>query len=137
MGANDSVTALYELVPAHGDESARTLRYQGERELTAQAAGDELATVSVRYQAPQGSASELLSMDVPGHARPLAQTSDSFRFAAAVAGFGMLLRESPHAGNASLGELRNLASTSLADDPHGDRRELVALIDRARSLRRD
>jgi len=136
LGAGDTVTAIYEIVPAKGREEGMALRFQGERSLTARAAaGSELAVVAVRYQPPEGGPSRLLEAGVSAQPNPLSQTTPSFRFSAAVAGFGLLLRGSAYAGSASYASLRALAAESLQADPYGDRQELLALIDRAQGLR--
>jgi hypothetical protein len=73
-------------------------------------------------------------------ARPvtrLADTSDDFRFSAAVAGFGMLLRDSQHKATLTWSMVSELASGALGRDPHGYRAELLRLIDRARTFWRD
>jgi Ca-activated chloride channel family protein len=137
LGAGDTVTALYEIVPAGAEPSApERLRYQSERDPSARAESGELASVAVRYQAPEGSASRLLELPVNARARGLAETSPSYRWAAAVAGFGLLLRGSAHAGEASYQGVLTLARGALGDDPHGDRAELLSLIQRADRLAR-
>jgi Ca-activated chloride channel family protein len=66
----------------------------------------------------------------------MTSTSPSFRFAAAVAVFGMTLRESPDRGNSSFVLARQLAEGALGADSEGYRREFLSLIDTAQSLRR-
>jgi Ca-activated chloride channel homolog len=66
--------------------------------------------------------------------KPLAETSENFRFSAAVAGFGMLLRDSQHKGSSSYAMVGNLASGALGGDPHGYRRELLGMIATAKKL---
>jgi Ca-activated chloride channel family protein len=65
---------------------------------------------------------------------PVDQASDDFRFSAALAAFGMLLRESPYSGTASYESIRALAAASIGPDFEGERRELLALVDRAARL---
>jgi Ca-activated chloride channel family protein len=62
------------------------------------------------------------------------QTSDDFRFAAAVACFGMLLRDSEHKGSATIKLASSLARAALGSDPHRQRHELVQLLDQAASV---
>jgi Ca-activated chloride channel family protein len=107
LGAGHSVTVLYELIPAGSSEEVSgidPLKYQAVAP-TAAAGGDELLTVKLRYKAPDADTSRLHSQALVDTHTPLAQTSDDFRFAAAVAEFGMLLRESPHRGTASFGSV--------------------------------
>jgi Ca-activated chloride channel family protein len=139
IGAGHSVTALYEIVPAGTDEAERPavdpLRYQGARRAGADPSlSRELFSVKVRYKAPGSDTSELVRFAVDDHQLALSSTSEAFRFSAAVAGFGMLLRDSPHKGDARLSALSELARSALGDDPHGDKRELLELMRAAKRL---
>ncbi len=101
LGAGHTVTALYELIPADVDGSIGAsrrpavdpLRYQVARPLVNQRYAEELLTVKVRYTAPSASESQLMEQPMrQGGAAP------HVAFAAAVAEFGMLLRDyEPHA----------------------------------------
>ncbi|RLB47393.1 MAG: hypothetical protein DRJ42_25535 [Deltaproteobacteria bacterium] len=144
IGAGHSVTALYEFVPASttSPNAANSvdrppidpLRYQGERAPSAEAASDELATAKIRYKRPDGETSILLSRRVRDRVVPSGELSPTFRFSAAVAAFGMVLRGSEHRGSATFDSVRRLAQTAIGRDPHGDRRELIRLIDSAEAL---
>jgi Ca-activated chloride channel family protein len=70
------------------------------------------------------------------HAEPSAfeRASADLRFAAAVAGFGMLLRQSPHAGRLEFGDVERIAAAALGRDAHGYRREFIELVARAREV---
>ena len=73
IGAGHTVTALYEIVPAGRPvpgASVDALTYQ--RPAGAAASGD-LMTVKIRYKAPQGSTSKLLSRSVGTATVALAQ----------------------------------------------------------------
>lgn len=134
MGAGHSVTALYELLtPAQAARVASndTTKYTGANGTATTVA--ELAHVKLRYKAPTGSVSRLLEVAVPlsDRARP---TSASFRFSAAVASFGMLLRESEYRANSNFGLVEELARGALGNDAAGHRREFLHLVARARSL---
>jgi len=139
IGAGHSVTAIYELVPvgqaaAGVNPSVDPLRYQGDRGPTEAAQGNEVATVKVRYKQPEGDTSRLLRFTVQNRIRALEETSNAFRFSAAVAGFGMLLRGSEHRGSASIQSLSTLARGALGGDRHGDRQELLALMRLGQSM---
>ena len=129
LGAGHSVTALYEIVPRGsgsdvGIGGIDSLRYQGS-EPRAAAAGDELAYVKVRYKRPAEANSSLLTLAVgPG----TSEASADFRFAAAVAAWGLVLRDSPFRGGADVGLVAALAADGLADDPHGYRAEFARLV---------
>ena len=139
LGAGHTVTALYEVVPTGLPlpRSVDPLRYQPTAEpqppteVPPSAFEDELLYVKVRYKDPDGSESQLLAHAVPDRAR---SPSGSFRFAAAVAGFGMLLRDSPHAGSYTLDEVISLAERGRGDDPRGYRGEFIRLVETVRDL---
>ena len=132
IGAGHSVTALYEIVPAGaqvpGAAKVDKLKYQKPAASTG-AQPDELMTVKVRYKAPTGDTSKLMTHIVHTARMQLSQTSNDFRFAAAVAGYGMLLRDSPHKGSLNWPQVAALAKDSLGADKGGYRKELVELIE--------
>ncbi len=138
IGAGHNVTALYEIVPAGSEEAGAptvdALRYQAKPEETKAALSGELLTVKVRYKAPDGETSKLLTRPLIDAHRALSSTSDSFRFAAAVAGFGMLLRDSKYKGAATLDTLSELARGASKQDAHGDRSEFLDMMKAARRL---
>ena len=137
LGAGHTVTALYEVVPAGvrvpREGEVDPLRYQARPapEPDGTDFDDELMYVKVRYKDPDGTRSKLLEhavADEPG------SPSTDFRFATAVAGFGMLLRESPHSGTWDLDDAISLAERSRGDDPRGYRGEFVRLVEAVRDL---
>ncbi|WP_059412976.1 vWA domain-containing protein [Cupriavidus basilensis] len=133
IGAGHTVTALYELTLAGRPGLIDPLRYQ--RAPAASGNAGELAHVKLRYKRPQAQASELLELAVPaGAVRPLAQAGDAFRFAAAVAGFGQLLRGGSHAGTWRYADARALALGARGDDRFGYRGEFLQLVDLAQAL---
>ena len=138
IGAGHAVTALYELVPAHAQGELHTpdvddLKYQQDRELTDAAASDELLTLKLRYKEPDGETSKLLQFPVTDDVQPFSDADDDFRFAAAVASFGMLLRDSEHAGDATYDAVEAIAAGSLGDDRWGYRKEFVEMVQRAKA----
>ena len=135
LGAGHTVTALYEVVPA-GAQVPRgevdPLRYQPRPDDPPLSDfDDELMFVKVRYKDPDGVRSRLLQRPVAD--RPRSPSSD-FRFAAAVAGFGMLLRESEHAGGLTLNDVVRLAEKGKSNDPRGYRGEFIRLVEATRDL---
>lgn len=141
LGAGHTVVALYEVVPAGMDVprggAAEPLRYRPGREPSGPesvpaAFSGELLYVKVRYKEPDEDASKLLTRPVDAKA---GSPSADFRFAAAVAGFGMLLRESPHAADYTLDDVIRLAGRSKGDDLRGYRGEFVRLAETVRDLR--
>jgi Ca-activated chloride channel homolog len=132
IGAGHSVTALYEIVPVGvpiAKGSVDPLKYQTPAKPSPSvAASDELMTLKLRFKRPTGGTSELVSGVVRDSERDAAEASDDFRFASAVAGFGMLLRKSPHRGDATPAMVRGLASSALGKDPNGYRQGFVTLL---------
>lgn len=137
IGAGHTVTALYELVPA-GVESdvpaVDELKYQRTVEPTEAAASDELLTLKLRYKEPDGQQSKLISSVVRDSDQSYAQASEDFRFAAAVAGFGLILRDSQYRGDLTIGAVQELAVASRGDDANGYRGEFIGLVKQAAAL---
>jgi Ca-activated chloride channel family protein len=138
IGADHRVTALYELVPPGQPIAAPgvdPLKYQ-ERETAPQpteAAGSgELMTVKLRYKRPDGDTS--VRTDIPIPASADTEASGDFRFAAGVAAFGMLLRNSEYRGGATFEQALNLAQQGKGPDPEGRRAEFINLIRTAQAL---
>jgi Ca-activated chloride channel family protein len=136
IGAGHNMTALYEVVPltaAGVKPEVDALRYQAAGSPTAVADSDELMTIKIRYKRPDADVSQLLSQQVRDRAGD-AQASADLRWSAAVACFGMLLRDSEHKGKATLALADSLARSALGADPYGQRHEFVQLIEQARML---
>ena len=135
LGAGHSVTALYEVIPAGSEEpvpGVNPLKYQ---QMTLRpAAADEVLTVNLRYTRPEESESRLLARVLTTPAVAGAGPSDAFRFAAAVAEFGLLLRNSEYKGDADYDLAYERAREALGDDEDGRRSELLSLIRTADSL---
>ena len=134
LGAGHTVTTLYEVVPV-GTEVPRAvdaLRYQPQPDDPPLSEfEDEMLYVKVRYKDPDGSKSRLLEQAV---ADRTGMPSTDFRFATAVAGFGMLLRDSPHAGTLTLDDIVSLAEEGKGHDPRGYRGEFIRLVEVTRDL---
>ncbi|MFV0269204.1 MAG: von Willebrand factor type A domain-containing protein [Draconibacterium sp.] len=130
MGAGHTVTALYEIVPANvadddHEPSVDPLKYQTSKTVSGKV-GEELLTVKLRYKAPEGGKSKLLEIPVENALQK--NTSDNFRFSAAVAEFGMLLCRSEFAGNASTESVLKLARDAKGEDEEGYRSEFIQLV---------
>jgi Ca-activated chloride channel homolog len=142
MGAGHAVTALYEVVPKGESVAAPQgakpktdpLKYQTAPIVAPAASSNELCTVNVRYKQPSSDTSTKFSRVVKDDALPLAQSSEDFRFAAAVAEAALVLRGAPNMEKASLDSARTLAEGALGQDPNGDRHEFISLLAKARGL---
>ena len=128
MGAGHTVTALYEIVPV-GSESETPqvdpLKYQTSVPLSGKQ-NKELLTIKMRYKDPKGNKSKLLEQSVEN--RISEKTSDDFRFSAAVASFGMLLRNSEFRGNTTAESILKLAKGAKGQDEEGYRAEFIQLV---------
>ncbi len=136
LGAGHSVTALYEVIPAASDEpmpGVDPLRYQ-QTAVRPDVAASEVLTVKLRYKRPEESESRLLARTLEAPAAGSHEPSDSFRFAAAIAEFGLLLRNSDYKGDADYGTAYEHAREALGDDDDGRRSELLSLIRTAEGL---
>ena len=148
IGAGHTVTAIYEIEPTGGVAAAfvtpQGMKYQDSGTEAAPAKEDsqraklsdaaesgELATVALRYKQPDENTSKRIEFAIKNQEKSFTSASDDFRFAASVAGFGMLLRGSGHAGTASPQMILEMASQSMGDDTTGYRAEFVDLIRKA------
>lgn len=130
IGVGHNVTALYEVIPPGGKgvASVDPLKYQkvvkgGDTHT------DELLTVKVRYKNLQESDSKLLEHVVKDSERSLEKTSENFRFAAAVAAYGMLLQKSQYVGEYSYDKILQLAKEAKGKDREGYRAEFIKVLE--------
>ena len=137
IGAGHMVTALYEVVPV-GVAQPETggvdaLKYQ-------RPAGPvllnhaEILTVKIRYKEPTGDVSSKLEFPLRDTNKVFADASQDFKFAAAVAAFGLMLRDSPHKGTSTLDEVAAWGRAGLGNDAGGYRHEFIELVGRAHQL---
>ncbi|NOY43010.1 MAG: VWA domain-containing protein [Planctomycetes bacterium] len=152
IGAGHTVTALYEIVPAGKSVDAGSvdpLKYQpGEKPASAGLANeksgpasDELLTLKIRYKKPDGDKSTKLEFPINDNGNSFAEATPDFKFAAAVASFGMLLRNSEHRGETSYDAVLEIAESVVympvsgrEPDPHGYRAEFLKLVQQAKNL---
>ena len=107
---------------------------QPKLELTNAAATGELLALKLRYKQPDGDTSRLLEHPVKDSQRRYGEASADFKFAASVAGFGMILRGSPHRGDITIDAVRELAQEGVGSDESDYRKEFISLIEKAKSL---
>ena len=137
LGAGHTVTALYEIVPTGSAQPLIDgLKYQpsGTQPLPHAGTQNEVLTVKLRYKEPQGSTSKLLAQALSGAPVAIGQASPDFRFAAAVAQFGMLLCQSEQRGTATWAATEQLADGARGKDADGYRAEFVRLVRLASGL---
>ena len=138
MGSGHNVTALYELVPAGTEDDTPAvdpLKYQANPVIKpGKIPSDEFLTIKIRYKKPEGSSSVLLEKAVRDYVRNINEASDNLQFAASVAEFGMILRDSEFKGSSSVDEAVRLARSSRGYDSEGYRSEFIRLMELARDL---
>ncbi|MBI4909543.1 MAG: von Willebrand factor type A domain-containing protein [Acidobacteria bacterium] len=137
LGAGHQTTALYEIAPIASADLASPvdkLRYQDTKPNRRGKSSSELCFVKVRYKHPQSATSRLLKWPVLAAPGKFQEASADFRFAAAVAEAGQVLRNSKFTADGSLEHARKAAQSALAHDPGGYRAEFVQLLENAIAL---
>lgn len=137
MGMGHRVTALYEIIPAGSDEKLPDideLKYQKMNKETSSTFSSELVTIKTRYKTADGNTSFPLDQVVPARVKSFNNASENLRFASAVAGFGMLLRNSEFKGNISYSKVIEMAKNAKGIDEEGYRGEFVRLVKVAENL---
>lgn len=130
IGAGTNVTAFYEITTEENDPSLTqpktdALKYQTRTTTTALT---DLLTVKLRYKDPKEDNSKLIEVQVPNKATAFASSSEDFRFAASVASFGMLLRDSKFKGQTSITKITEWATNAKGSDKEGYRAEFIKLL---------
>ncbi|NML21284.1 DUF3520 domain-containing protein [Pseudoflavitalea sp. G-6-1-2] len=132
LGSGHTVTALYEIIPVGVKSDLPeddSLKYQRTR-LTSASNSTELATVKLRYKNPNEDNSREISFAVQQQTNNAFQASENFRWSAAVAEFGMLLRKSEFAANSSYNQVLKLATSAIGKDKEGYRKEFIGLVEK-------
>ncbi len=140
MGSGHTVTAIYEIIPVGVKSSfikdVDALKYSKNKvaALSKTEFNDEVMTIKFRYKAPDSDVSKLIVHSVRDKQVKLSNTSENFRFAASVASFGMLLRNSEFKANASFSSVLQLAKSAVSNDKEGYRSEFINLVETANTL---
>lgn len=137
IGAGHTVTAMYEIIPAGSEGEVvdiDPLKYQSNRDNVRKSASEELMTVKLRYKKPDGNKSTLYELPVQGRIQKFEKTSDNFRFAAAVAEFGMILRSSDYLEQGNIADVLKIAQQARGADKEGYRGEFIKLVNASNSL---
>ena len=133
IGAGHTVTALYELIPAKG-ATTDGLRYQKQ---VKEGFANELAFLKIRYKDPMVKDAKSVeeSTPIPFSLTDLTQTDDDYRFAAAVAEWGMLLRNSKYKAKSSYKQVIDLAKNAIGKDEEGYRKEFIRLVELSEKIK--
>jgi Ca-activated chloride channel family protein len=139
LGAGHTVTALYEIIPVGIQSnfvgSVDDLKYQQPKLI--KDTGGEVLTIKLRYKSPVGDKSKLLQKVVIDEQSSLKKPSENFSFAAAVAEFGMLLRQSEFKQQGGFEQVIALATAGKGKDSEGYRSEFVRLVGTAQLMAKD
>lgn len=133
LGAGHTVTALYEIVPSgsdNGTEGTSDLRYQESSIKKEAASGNEIMVLKMRYKPVKEDKSKLIVKTVTDSQVKFSQTSENFRFASAVAGFGMLLRDSQFKNDLTAKDVLKIAKGAKGYDEEGYRSEFITLVEK-------
>ncbi|MEX2335827.1 MAG: von Willebrand factor type A domain-containing protein [Fulvivirga sp.] len=131
LGAGHTVTALYEIIPVGVDsefDPVDDLKYQESKILPGAFESEELVNIKLRYKQPDGDESKLLVHALNDVELDPDKTTANFRWSAAVAGFGMLLRDSKFKGDFTYDDVVQLAQSAKGEDPEGYRIEFINLV---------
>ena len=139
IGAGRTVTALYEVVAVGANPAASVppvdpLKYSTNERSTS--SSGEMLTVKLRHKKPDGDKRELIERAITDNGTGFEKASADFKFAAAVAEFGMILRDSEHKGNGTLGAVLEWAREGKGADANGYRAGFIELVRKAQSLRK-
>ncbi len=134
LGSGHSVTALYEIIPAYGNFTAGVdpLKYQEAVQSTD--FKSELATIKLRYKLPDESISKLLVDEIGSKPITWKKSSRNLQWAATVAAFGMILRESEFLDDYSIDQIIAMGKSSKGDDKNGYRSEFIRLMEMSKQF---
>lgn len=145
IGAGHTVTALYEVVPVGASTNPAAsvpavdqLKYSSnERPTSAQStSSNEMLTVKLRYKKPDGDKSELVERAVTDTDGKFENAPVDLKFAAAVAEFGMILRDSEYRGNGTFAAVLEWAQEGKGSDANGYRAGFIELVRKAQTLKK-
>ncbi|MFP9119173.1 YfbK domain-containing protein [Flavobacterium sp. RNTU_13] len=132
LGSGHTVTALYEIIPPGVENDfvkTPELKYSQVQQ-NGNKYSSELATIKFRYKKPDGDKSTEIVQTIADTAVPLAVASGDFKFAAAVAWFGLKLRDSKLVPNKDVEAIKKLATEGILTNPEGYRAEFIRLVNR-------
>lgn len=136
IGAGTNVTAFYEITTDVNDASFTQpkvdgLKYQQSKQVIS---SNDLLTVKLRYKEPKEDKSELMEIPVSDKTTLFTAASEDFRFAASVASFGMLLRDSKFKGQTSINKVTEWATNAKGSDKEGYRTEFIKMLGLAKAI---
>ena len=137
LGSGHSVTALYEIIPANPDKSGKkNMKY---KYITTKISDEaysipELGAVRFRYKNPSDSTSNLIEQAILDSSIEFEKTSNDFRFAASVAEFALLLRDSPFKYEANFEQVLSIAKDAKGEDKESYRSDFIKLVEITKAI---
>ena len=141
LGAGNSVTALYEIIPKGSSEpevdsekdSVDALKYSAVHMVSSRL--PEILTLKLRNKDPNDSTSQLVTKVLQPGRVPISKASENCRFAASVAEFGLLLKDSGYKADSDFSDVLSLAESSKGEDKFGYRSEFIRLVSLAKGMK--
>lgn len=118
IGANQNITALYEIVPKSNPAYREVPTF----------------TIDFRYKLPDAESSIPIELKIYDEGRLFSNSSDQMIFTSSVASFSMLISDSKYAGNSSYEKISNWLNIHQLSDPHGFKNEFKVIVNRASGL---
>ena len=134
LGAGHTVTAIYEIVPSDGKIGSADLKYQTVQVSEAAKASKEIAQIKFRYKPPTSDTSKLIVSPIYDESILWKNASMNLKWAAAVAEWGMLLRDSKFKGSATYDHVIETAKSAIGADEFGYRKEFIQLVELSKGL---
>jgi Ca-activated chloride channel family protein len=137
IGSGHRVTAMYEIIPAGVNATipeVDKLKYQETKISDSSMNSKEIMTVKFRYKDPKSTTSKLIVKSIEDKHIKTEDTSDDFRFSAAVAGLGLLMRDSEFKGSITAEDIVDMAKNAKGEDTEGYRKEFIKLAQVYQSL---
>lgn len=136
IGSGHTITALYEVVPTGVTSNVELpdidpLKFQ---KPTASSSSSDLMNLKLRYKQPTGSKSKLISTAIADQTRSIQAATDNLKFSAAVAMYGMVLRDSEYKGDSTFNQVLDLAEQAKGKDSQGYRTAFMQLVERSQTL---
>ena len=134
LGSGHTVTALYEIIPTGVESTYSPAKLKYTQNTTVASNSNELATIKFRYKRPDENSSHEIVKEVVHTPIAFENSSKDFKFASAVAWFGLKLRDSQYAQNKNPEDIITLARHGIANDSEGYKAEMVRLIESSKSF---
>ena len=118
IGSNQSITALYEIVPKKGITNK-----------------SPMFNIDFRYKKPNEASSRPMNLTVYNSNKDFLEASENMVFAGSVAAFSMLLTDSEYKGTTTYPAVSKWLNAKSFYDPFGNKKEFKELVLKARSIR--